>query len=390
VGETIDKMAINYNAGTNTITVLGYTSAIPCTFHDIALADTAGGWGVVSEAHGSQFYLTCHLRIGDGNTYAYIRTLAECILWGTSNYQLLIEQYGYFQAGRLLNNRPVEGSMIRNEWPAYASPWFGFRAYTGSSVRLYSTLYFGNNTAIHLEGDFRGDNAHFLRAHHSGMTSTGSFNVVRFENIDQAALAYIGTQSFDRIEIYNTQDGVSAHGGENVLLSNSKIYANRYSLWVRNSSVITVRNSEFDAAKIYGEIGGGTVAEEYSFDLRVLQEKSSSPPIPGASVKIWDKLNTLVTNTTTDGNGDIITQYLVANKWIGTGLPPPKTEYTPHTIEITKEGYKSYKIKFSIGGKTGWEIGLLDVQAVQFMDNDLILQLAPESIEDDRNIFIKV
>ena len=64
-------MAITYNAGTNVITVTGYTAGTPCTFLDVWNADQAGGWGVITRQCSHQYCLSAQLDIGDGSTVTY-------------------------------------------------------------------------------------------------------------------------------------------------------------------------------------------------------------------------------------------------------------------------------------------------------------------------------
>jgi hypothetical protein len=389
VGDDV-KMAITYNAGTNTITVTGYTEAVPCTFHDIKLADMAGGWGVVSEAHGNQFFLTCHLQIGDGTIATYVRTLKEAIKFQLAHYQLIVKGNGHFQAGQLLNARPIDGSFIIIDWSSYISPYFGLSIETNGIVKLYGSYYSGLNTSEGYLGSVVFDNVNIegIRQLIVRTPATAYLNDVRFENIAWLALSDCNITTGNRIEIYNSVQGIHAAHGYEYTLFDAKVFTSGHSLWVRESAILNMIDSIFDKTKIFGDVGGGTVKEKYSFDLKVTDKAKNA--ITGATVKVWDKNDTLVVNTTTDGNGEIATQYIKSNAWSGTGLPPPKTEYSPHTIEIKKAGYQPYQVPWTVEEKMKWLIRLLDVQAIQFMDNDLILQLAPESIENDRYIYTKV
>lgn len=82
----------------------------------------------------------------------------------------------------------------------------------------------------------------------------------------------------------------------------------------------------------------------------------------GATVKIWDLNNNLVVDTTT-ASGVIATQTLDYGYYIQSDGSTP-TMQTPHTIEIKKAGYQTYKKKFTLDEKIDWRIRLRKVTEV--------------------------
>jgi len=83
-------MAISYNAGTNTITITGYTAGTPCTFLDVYNADVAGGWGKVTKQCVNQYCLNAKLVIGDGSTTTWFVDSAQQILWNDALFTTVI------------------------------------------------------------------------------------------------------------------------------------------------------------------------------------------------------------------------------------------------------------------------------------------------------------
>jgi hypothetical protein len=62
---------ITYNAGTNTITVVGGSSGSPHNFTNVYNADVLGGWGKVTKQGTNQFDFQAKLQIGDDSTQTY-------------------------------------------------------------------------------------------------------------------------------------------------------------------------------------------------------------------------------------------------------------------------------------------------------------------------------
>jgi len=72
-------LAITYNAGTNTITVVGG----PYGFIDIYNADVAGGWGVSFLQGTQQFRFTAKIQIGDAvNATTFLDSNKQIVFYG--------------------------------------------------------------------------------------------------------------------------------------------------------------------------------------------------------------------------------------------------------------------------------------------------------------------
>lgn len=152
----------------------------------------------------------------------------------------------------------------------------------------------------------------------------------------------------------------------------------------------TVRNSKFQCSSGYiqKQTGGGPtyyidcdsnnwevywypvaqnpqpVYRQYSFNLRV--SDSQDNPIPGASVKIYDRFGALVVDTTTGSDGKIAPQTLTHEKRERDPNSVPDgyttasilTTYSPYRLVISKSGYQTYDDKLTIDRKMDLEVAL--------------------------------
>lgn len=100
-------MVVTYNAGTNLITVAGYTEGTPCTWTDIYNADVAGGWGIFTRQCTNQFCSDALLQIGDGSTATWFADIQKQIIFnelgGRWQKIILLKNNSNFRLGILVN-----------------------------------------------------------------------------------------------------------------------------------------------------------------------------------------------------------------------------------------------------------------------------------------------
>ncbi len=90
----------------------------------------------------------------------------------------------------------------------------------------------------------------------------------------------------------------------------------------------------------------------HNLDLTVVDRDGVE--IAGATVTIRDKNDDEVDGSpfTTDGDGNVVTDIKVSKHW-GSGTPPAHSEtYSPHTVIISKDGYKTITRKYTLSEKT--------------------------------------
>ncbi|RLJ01806.1 MAG: hypothetical protein DRP08_05110 [Candidatus Aenigmatarchaeota archaeon] len=115
----------------------------------------------------------------------------------------------------------------------------------------------------------------------------------------------------------------------------------------------------------YGSAEGQhKVKRQYTLNLRVVDEMGN--PIKGANIRIYNKTGALVANLETDGNGSITTiltygtyaKNLSHSQQNRDVLNANLTLETPHTLVISKDGFKEYRVTFKANKKLDWKIAL--------------------------------
>jgi len=93
------------------------------------------------------------------------------------------------------------------------------------------------------------------------------------------------------------------------------------------------------------------IYERYTLDLRITDVNNVG--IVGATVTITDKDGTAVTGSpfTTDASGDIAQAKCLKSHGYSDGVSVIKDEYNPHTVTISKVGYKTRTIKYTMDRK---------------------------------------
>lgn len=395
-------MAITYHAGTNTITITGYSEATPCTFLDIYNADVAGGWGVVTNHCGNVFCFTAFLKIGDGSTVTWFADTAKMIVINdgifTANDQewLFIRTNGHARFGEVVNipkKTGEDGCTFLSKEPTYYHGIIGGN--TGTDGQFYSCGFQTIPTAAYpsYSGAVGGGNRpwkfwnclftnSYLRDLHNidicnitltrlglliGLTGTIN-NITVLDRSAYCLRFYQISATIKNVTLINcgatTFQGAYMQANDGYLINTNNI---DHAVW----------------APTWQGTNTGKIYRQYELDLKVTDKDENA--LSGRAVKIWDKDDNLVVNVTTGMDGKIATQTL--NHGYFPGGSSIETLQTPHTIQISGPGDQTYKKKFTVDEKTNWRIRLLQANPVQFLDGNPILQLAPESQENDRILF---
>ena len=360
--------SITYDSGTNTITVTGYNESTPCTFNDIYNADVAGGWGVVTMQGDNQFCFSCKLVIGDGSTTTWFVDKAKQIyfvdgLGGGSPVTVIdIKDYAHVRWGECLDATKKLGangiSVLFTEptdlyrIDAHYTSWSG-------SVEYYGCQFVSNGRRHFLTAP-PGTKAYHCTVNRFSFGGMGASYVdiyaLTIANSDSYALSRC-TGDLDLITAFKNEYALSSAYDIQSTIKNVVAKSNTYLFRAYKTSVDNyLVNVDADAWTFnWYSTTGGAVYRQYEFDLKVIDKNNT--PISGATVKIWDKDGNLVTNETTDANGEIPTQTLNYGYYTQANGDTP-TMQTPHTILINKTGYHNYTANFSIDKKTDWTIAL--------------------------------
>lgn len=112
----------------------------------------------------------------------------------------------------------------------------------------------------------------------------------------------------------------------------------------------------------------GAVSYQYKLKLTVQAPSTddSLVPVPGASVVVRDSSGTVVYTGTTDSNGQIgATTPIWLTVATFSGYPAVRTDNTPHTIEVTKEGYFTERVSIRMIGDKDVTVMLKQIEYVE-------------------------
>lgn len=93
----------------------------------------------------------------------------------------------------------------------------------------------------------------------------------------------------------------------------------------------------------------GTIEIYYTISLSVIT--IDKQPIQGANIKLFDKNNTLVLDTTTDVNGTISSDIIQKLYKFMPDNTLAITDYNPFTLVVSKDGYETYTSTFDLTEK---------------------------------------
>jgi hypothetical protein len=371
-------MAITYNAGTNTITVTGYTEGTPCNCTDVYNADVAGAWGVFSRQGLNQFFSTAYLNVGDGSTTTWFADTYKQIGFDDGLFSaawlhaIRVYNNATFRFGELMNatkKTTGKGCALYIEEPAVYRDIAVIRADSSATLLLYDSFINGgtDNAANRTVGGYY------------PVTDYGAtvkiYNCI-FNN------AFPGWLSDGNLDLFNLTVEHSVNGCLGIAGSIDRFTMNR-----SKERYLHVRSAGSTIKNAYGRDGEGvglyagltttncyvvnadldlwtitwnpspypTIYRQYEFDLKVIDKDNTA--INGATVKIWDKNSNLIVDTTTNASGVIATQTITRGTYTqATGNT--LQEKSPHLIKIEKAGYTTYEADFTLDDKMDWLIAL--------------------------------
>jgi len=390
------------NSQTETIDVSGgngtYTSTkqfknitqVDCNgFADGTIAVATKTRGMMSN-FGNFYFWAAHLFIGDNSTTTTFTSTSEQWYFDRQ-YNFTVTNAATLSFGTEDTGGDVTGT----------SNWC--YVYLLSSTNVYDPNYYLCNTGgtLNIYGSTILSNATTGSTKHC---LYGTVNI-RDSRISLGGLAWAATTTLNNTEVQNllADVGFFASGSTlNGLKVNQDI--NMYNN--RTRPIIIVSDSYFETFSNFNNFDPGRKVEfidcpnlttsditntasnyagtdgiyiENHFDLKVIDV--SGNPISGAAVVIKDVFGTQVASISTDANGDITQQKLINAKAVwnypGTGIT--WTTYTPHTVTISKTGYQTKTIKYTMDRRRE-EIEVLEpaVKLLMPMGKRIYKNLKPE------------
>lgn len=364
-------MAITYNAGTNTITVVGYTVGMPCTFLDIYNADVAGGWGQVTKHGSGSFFFQCFLVLGDGSTTTYFTDKDAYVYFEKSGnwvQYIKVNNLTYFTLGELVDaskKSTRRGCVLAHN--ATDAPKRIINILHGGAIcKFYSTIFANGGSyrgfAIYGDGaatvpDVTLYNCSALMVGLSRInTDIYNYTLTGDATVNSTYAFYQTQGTMDGIVIRNVVRPIYAGYSYPMTVKNMNLYdfteigviSLAIDVYLINCDIETWHFNNNDNQ-------GGKIYRQYEFDLKVIDKDNVA--INSATVKIWDKDSALVVDTTTNASGVIATQTLNYGYYTQPGGDTPVMK-TPHLIKIEKAGYTMYEADFTLEEKTDWTIAL--------------------------------
>lgn len=368
IGETIDVSGGNATY----ISTLAYADVtqIDCNgFTDGTIAVNQKKQGIIEMCAPNTYVINCHIQIGDGST-------TTAVTWNNYFITLMHGAFVYCLTSGTLTTGTIAGTGTAAE------------TYTGG-IALQEGSYDGQNLGI--GSDWRGEagtgvfnlGGSFWKfnkgAYSEPMfhTNNGTFNFLYSilsttatggREIYQNSTKYFkGTDN--QLSIQFTGGSISSSGSVlhslNAEIGNTGFeVANTpirsgMSIWFYAGAGIGtylncdgVKTSSFGIG--WGGAGTGVEKLRISSSLDVYLLDEAEQPISGASVKVVDGVGATVVNTTTDANGVITQQKLVAQSGAYTAGNPSITwtNKSSMTLTIKKVGYEKLAIPLELGGVT--------------------------------------
>lgn len=367
-------MAITYDAGTNIITVTGYTEETPCTFEDIYQADVAGGWGVVSKIGDFGYFIEGNLTIGDGgSTITWFADTQKAVQLGTS---------GAGKRLQILNG---------NNDPAKTH----FRLGTEDVLTdgCYLRIYHGSTPAdrdAHWSGELEIYGSTIIKTGGRWIYIgyyTGTIIKVEDSNIQLGRIPLYLTQSWIRVNGYITTfrfNGVPTVTFDDVLADGSTSYCFELNtsgnvatsnFYGRDRTYVAWSDSGFSGnlylinpdispwAFLWHASSTGKIYRQYEFDLKVEDEQDN--PLTGYSIDIINNAGSVVYSGTTDVSG-VISCQTISYGYYDQAHGDTLQSYSPFTLEINGGAtYLNYTGVLDLDKKTDLVINMVDISTLQ-------------------------
>ena len=350
-------MGISYDPGVNRIIVTGYSEDSPCSFEDIYQADVNGGWGVVNKQGNNQYEFRCKLQIGDGTTETWLIDTKKAISFTLIDNFIDIKNYGHLRCGEVISESKrtsKDGCYFYSSAPATKKLIY---VETYGTLELYSSLI---NSKAYLQICSSEINKIWNSIITGPYCSGYPIPQVNIYNVLWSSAHYgiqispINASDVTIANCYYSMYLKAIHS--NYYISNFKMIDETYSFRTYNfKGNLYAIDTDCKWTFYWGYGSSGKVYRQYSLNLKVTDEDGN--PIPNASVKIWDKNNNLVVNETTDVNGQIPEQILNYGYYDQAHGNIP-VMHTPHVLQLSKPGFRSYKLRFTAGSPITWTIKL--------------------------------
>ena len=357
VAQTED-IVINANGQYNTtkwfktITHTQVTSATVTSFdYDL----TQGQWGVVWKQGGTQFLFDSRIYLGDGSTATYfadtnkqivfsdITVTGEKIIQVTTNANFTLGQVDDISDKITKNGCEV---IFENQTGIY-----NYGIFNEGTVNLYSSTIKGMDGTFYLYYLNRVWNSQTYGA----TIYQGDVDIYSLRAFQSPFGIYGPTGEMNEIAIKKCN--IAIRFGTSCTVKNAICSENNYlaSPWSNDKTVNLIDCVTDNWLFLWSDKTGNTIYRQNTFNLKVTDKDGNN--INGASVKIWDKDDTLIVDTTTAAG--VIAEQTITRGYYNQANGNTLQDKSPHKIEIKKAGYQTYTKKFTLYKKIDWTIRLI-------------------------------
>ncbi|MDL1957030.1 MAG: carboxypeptidase-like regulatory domain-containing protein [Candidatus Desulfofervidus auxilii] len=373
-------MPITYDSGTNTITVIGFSEAFPCTFEDIYNASVTNGWGVVDKPTDNSYVFEAKLVIGDSSTWTYFADKLKTVMfkdiepdWNRGAIEITRHAYFWIGEGDEATRTGYDGCIFLWEL-ALNDRWVMFiYGLNESDVRLYGSIIQTNYgtvlgqdrpEGVHLKGTIARVWSCYLQHIYVGFLpeSTTDANDVHIIGCPWVGMYPQATpQYLNLIFVEHCDTAVYYWAGWKADIFNGVFLKNnRMVEWYNADTIQRLTDCESDNWNI---IWSGTptanakLERAYTLKIKVTDKDGNS--IQNALVELYDKNSNLVFAELTNSNGETSEHSIVSITY----TPTETIDNNPYTVKITKDGYTTLEVQITIDRTMKnlvWQLDALD------------------------------
>lgn len=317
-------------------------------------------WGVVRKQGNRQFRLDCDLQI---NTW--FADIEKEITVDKADGRFFMNWGGVFKLGTKISNYGAkEGCTLIFTNPHSKAMYFGLgRCLFYDSVIDYNNSYMGGAAdetnemiccTVKNTGMIRwkGTNSIIYRLTYVGGTAyglnpIGTLLLLEYVFVHNRFVGFYfnpsyGDSAIKNLRTLNVTYGILVFGDASSPGTTSYAY------------IIDSVLENWNFSWAYGYYGDSKVYRQYTFNLKVTDKDNNN--INNATVTLWDKNDNQIFSVTTSSG--VITEQTVSYGYYNEPNGGAIQLYSPHTLQISKAGYQTYKKKFALDEKIDWRIAL--------------------------------
>jgi hypothetical protein len=385
-------VVFSYSSDTNTIHVTGGTASVPGIFSSMYVADTSAAWGKVREvATNSAYLLSSNLIVGNGTAATHFYTSGEGIYF-IDGCVPTVKNNATFKIGSLVTS-PKQPSWIR------VKPTSTWTLIDTNDTAAYLYLY-GSTINAAPSGTcntfIKDGTVTFWDTLWYGGYPGNASNVVFDTNIDSLILRNAIFYNVNRCQVNMAAGSIDisgifvTHGGDGSITCNTNdmVFSKvDFSSGAANSIDIrsvcagaiyfTNPKQNLNTNKLYIEQNGAEIYERYDFNVYVADQLGMA--LQGVTVKLFNIVapGSEEISSDTDANGNITSNIAIYRKWVGTGVggASNQIDFSPHTITLSKNGYRTITIRgLTLNKMSNFKFEMAD-DGGQTIGSDIIISM---------------